>query len=70
MNIKKHIGKNLIKPSEFGKRKNVTSTAVWFAIHADRIPVTQVGKNQDVYIDWAASKDFEFDSNKKNNTKK
>lgn len=66
MNISQHLGKNLIKPSEFADRKDVTTTAVWNAIHAGRIWVTVIGEKQDVYISWAKNKNVQFDSSKKN----
>lgn len=70
MKITTHTGKGLIKPSEFGKRKDVSTTAVWQAIHAERIPVTLIGEKEDVYINWNTAQHIQFDENKKRNYKK
>lgn len=66
MNVTNHIGKDLINVPQFAKEKNVSPTAVWDAIKAERISVTLVGKAKKVYIKWGSYKDLVFDENKKN----
>lgn len=62
-----HREKTLLSVSAFAKKKNVTRQAVWHQIKKLKaIQPVLIGMDKDVYVDWNAYKDFQFNDIKNN----
>lgn len=65
MKVITHAGKTLLTPSQYAKKKKVHRLTVYNHINADKIEVSLIGMNEDIYINWDNYKNHKFQMSKK-----